>query len=275
MHAHSDQMISNEKTIALVPTMGFLHQGHLSLMRKALRHADHLVVSIFVNPTQFGPEEDLKLYPKNISKDIELLKKEKVDILFLPAAEELYHEQFQTYISLEKLPSHLCGISRPIHFRGVATIVAKLFNIVKPHIAVFGLKDYQQFIIIKQMVKDLHFNIKIIGTQTAREPDGLAMSSRNTYLTPEQRIFAPTLYKSLNKAQQMLENGNNDSSVIIKAAAELIKAFPESEIDYISICNPETLVDMKKIDRPALMALAVKIGSTRLIDNMILNPPEK
>ena len=275
MHAHSDQMISNEKTIALVPTMGFLHQGHLSLMRKALRHADHLVVSIFVNPTQFGPEEDLKLYPKNISKDIELLKKEKVDILFLPDAEELYHEQFQTYISLEKLPSHLCGISRPIHFRGVATIVAKLFNIVKPHIAVFGLKDYQQFIIIKQMVKDLHFNIKIIGTQTAREPDGLAMSSRNTYLTPEQRIFAPTLYKSLNKAQQMLENGNNDSSVIIKAAAELIKAFPESEIDYISICNPETLVDMKKIDRPALMALAVKIGSTRLIDNMILNPPEK
>lgn len=272
MQEHSDLMRSLGKTIAFVPTMGFLHEGHLSLIRKGRELGDNLVVSIFVNPAQFSPEEDFELYPRTLDRDFDLAEKSGADVIFTPDEKELYPRNFQTYVELEKLPNHLCGISRPTFFKGVATVVAKLFNIVKPHVAVFGEKDYQQLIIIRRMVRDLNFEINIVGVPTLREPDGLAMSSRNTYLTSEQRINALCIYKALKKAQELLKNGINDAANIINAASELIKSHMGTTIDYITICDPETLVDMETIDSPALMALAVKIGKTRLIDNMMLNP---
>jgi len=231
-----------------------------------------MVVSIFVNPTQFGPGEDLESYPRNFERDLELLQNQGVNAVFTPETKEIYGRKFQTYVTLENLPNYLCGASRPSHFRGVATVVAKLFNTVKPHVAVFGLKDYQQLVVIRQMVRDLDFGIEIIGASTVREPDGLAMSSRNNYLTAEQRISALSLYKSLHKAKELIDSGIRDAVTIIDAATELIQSYPETDIDYIAICDPETLIDIKAIDRPVVMALAVKVGKARLIDNMILNP---
>jgi len=272
MQERSDRIRCQGITIVFVPTMGFLHEGHLSLMREGKKHGEDLVVSIFVNPKQFGPGEDLEAYPRDLERDLELVRKEGVNAVFTPNAGEIYGERFQTYVELEKLPNHLCGISRPVFFKGVATVVTKLFNIVKPHVAVFGQKDFQQLTVIRQMVRDLNLDITIIGSPTVREPDGLAMSSRNTYLTPEQRLSALSLNKSLKKAQTLVENGLRDADEIIDAAAALIRSHPETEIDYISVCDPETLDDLATIDRPALMALAVKIGKARLIDNMILKP---
>jgi len=272
MQARSDQMRKDSQRIALVPTMGFFHEGHLSLMREGRKQGDDLVVSIFVNPTQFGPGEDLDSYPGNLERDFELAKKENVDAVFVPDKQELYPERFQTYVRQEKLPDHLCGLSRPVHFQGVTTVVTKLFNIIKPHVAVFGRKDYQQLIVIRQMVLDLNFDIEIIGSPTTRESDGLAMSSRNTFLTSRQRDSALTLYQSLQTAQKLVENGEKNSKTLIDTASNLIKSCPETDIDYIAICDPDTLDDMAVIDRPALMALAVKVGKTRLIDNMILRP---
>ena len=270
MQKHSDRMRSLGKTVAFVPTMGFLHEGHLSLIRKGCKLGDYLVVSIFVNPSQFSPGEDFESYPRNFDKDLKLLQKEGVDVIFSPNEDELYQDGFQTYVELKNLPNHLCGISRPIFFRGIATVITKLFNIVRPHIAIFGQKDYQQLAVIRRMVRDLNFNIKIVGYPTVREPDGLAMSSRNSYLTPEQRINALSLYKSLNQSKKLVESGIKEAKRIIDVAYALIKSHPETTIDYIAICDPETLADMETIDRPALMALAVSIGKTRLIDNMIL-----
>lgn len=272
MQRYSDLARQERKTVAFVPTMGFLHEGHLSLMKKGRELADILVVSIFVNPAQFGPNEDLATYPRNIERDLELLIKESVDIAFIPDGKEIYPDGYQTYVELNNLPNHLCGLSRPVFFRGVATVVSKLFNIVKPHFAVFGRKDFQQLLIIKQMVKDLNLDIEIIGAPIVREKDGLAMSSRNSYLSPEQRIHALFLYKALKKAGEILKNGVRDSSKIIEEATTLIKSCPDTSIDYIKICDPETLEDIKMIEKPALMALAVKVGKTRLIDNMTLNP---
>ena len=272
MQARSDKMRRQFKTIVFVPTMGFLHEGHLSLIRAGHKHGDDMVVSIFINPAQFAPGEDFESYPRDFERDLELLQKEDVDAVFIPDDKEIYGKRFQTYIELEKLPNHLCGISRPIFFKGVATVVAKLFNIVKPHVTVFGQKDYQQLIIIRQMVRDLDFDIEVVGAPTVREPDGLAMSSRNNYLTPEQRISALSLYKSLQKARALVESGIQDANKIINAATELIQSHPGTEIDYIVICDTETLDDAKTIDRPVLMALAVKVGRARLIDNSILNP---
>ena len=272
MQVRSDKKRSQGKTIVFVPTMGFLHAGHLSLMREGKKYGDDIVVSIFVNPTQFGPSEDLESYPRNFERDLELLNKEVVNAVFAPEAVEIYGEKFQTYVELEKLPNHLCGLSRPTFFKGVATVVTKLFNIVKPHVTIFGQKDYQQLTLIRQMVCDLNFDIKVVGAPTVREPDGLAMSSRNTYLTPDQRISALSLNTSLKKAQRLVESGLQDAAKIIDAAAKLIRSHPETEIDYITICDPETLDDMNTIEKPALMALAVKIGKARLIDNMILKP---
>jgi len=272
MQRHSDQLRYQGRSIALVPTMGFLHEGHLSLIRKGRTLCDDLVVSIFINPTQFGPGEDLEAYPRDLSRDIYLLKKEYVDVLFLPDAEELYTEGFQTYVELEKLPKHLCGLSRPTHFKGVSTVVTKLFNAVKPHFAIFGQKDYQQLIIIKRMVIDLNFDTEIIGFPIVRETDGLALSSRNAHLTDEQRPAALTLFKSLKKAEELVENGINDPATIIDAASNLILSYPETSIDYIKICDTKTLEEMVIIDREALMAIAVKVGKTRLIDNMMLHP---
>ena len=239
-------------------------------MRKGRELGEDLIISIFVNPAQFGPQEDFESYPRDLEKDLQFAGKEGVDAVFIPDRLELYPEGFQSYIELEKLPNHLCGLSRPIFFKGVATVVAKLFNIVKPHIAIFGEKDYQQLTVIRRMVHDLNFDIEIASGPTVREPDGLAMSSRNNYLTPKQRPSALTLYKSLVKAKDLLKNGVKDTGEIIQAATKLIASRPETRIDYISICDPESLDDIKTIDKSALMALAVNVGKTRLIDNMIL-----
>lgn len=256
--------------MAFVPTMGFLHQGHLALMKKGRELADVVVAGIFVNPAQFGPNEDLASYPRNIERDLELLEKERVDIVFVPDAKDIYPEGFQTYVELKNLPNHLCGLTRPVLFMGVTTIVSKLFNIVKPHFAVFGQKDFQQLLIIKQMVCDLNYDIEIVGVPTVREKDGLAMSSRNSYLSSGERIHALSLYKSLKKAVEMIETGVRDSSKIIKEATDIINSCSDTSIDYINICDSETLDSIEIIDRPALMALAVKVGTTRLIDNMTL-----
>ncbi|MES0446138.1 MAG: pantoate--beta-alanine ligase [Desulfobacterales bacterium] len=275
MQARSDRMRRQFKTIVFVPTMGFLHEGHLSLVREGKKRGDDLVVSIFVNPSQFAPGEDFESYPRDLDRDLEILQEEGVDAVFNPDVKEIYGEEFQTYVELEKLPNHLCGISRPIFFKGVATVVAKLFNIVKPHVTIFGQKDFQQLVIIRQMVRDLGSDIEVVGAPTVREPDGLAMSSRNAYLSPEQRTSALSLYNSLQKAQELIENGIQDATIIIDAAAELIQSRPETQIDYIVICDPETLSDIQTIDKPVLMALAVKVGKARLIDNMILNPQQE
>jgi pantoate--beta-alanine ligase len=259
------------KKIGFVPTMGYLHEGHLSLMRIAREVCDLVVVSIFVNPSQFAPHEDFNAYPRDFQRDSDMSKKEGVDILFAPEVHELYPEGFQTYVSLEKIPVHLCGVSRPIFFRGVATVVTKLFNIVKPHTAVFGKKDYQQFLVIRRMAYDLHMDIEILGAETIREHDGLAMSSRNIYLTKTQRTSALSLNKALKAAQKDVESGINNASQIIRKTKEFISSHPETQIDYVAICDPETLEAIQVINQPVLMALAVKVGSTRLIDNMILN----
>ncbi|RLC25406.1 MAG: pantoate--beta-alanine ligase [Deltaproteobacteria bacterium] len=275
MQEYSDRTRRLDKTIAFVPTMGYLHEGHLSLIRKGRKIGDCLVVSIFVNPVQFAPGEDFEDYPRDLERDLELARKNGADVVFTPDDKKIYSNRFQTYVNLKELPNHLCGISRPIFFSGVATVVTKLFNIVKPHFAIFGQKDYQQLVIIRQMVCDLNFDIEIIGADTVREHDGLAMSSRNVYLTSGQRNSALCLYKSLQKAQALLCSGINDSEKIIDSASEIIKSGTNTAIDYIAICDPNTLIDMKKIDRPALMALAVKVGKTRLIDNTIINPQKK
>ncbi|MCD6273650.1 MAG: pantoate--beta-alanine ligase [Deltaproteobacteria bacterium] len=272
MQSLADLIKREKKRIALVPTMGFLHKGHISLMKEGLEHAEFLVISIFVNPTQFGPGEDLESYPRNFERDAALAEKAGVNVIFAPDAKEIYSAHFQTYITLQDLPHHLCGISRPDHFRGVATIVTKLFNIVKPHAAVFGQKDFQQLAVIKQMVSDLNLDIKIIGAPIIREDDGLALSSRNVYLSPAERLPALSLFKALNNSQRLLESGVTDASKIISEAVELIDSYRETVIDYIAVCDPETLTDIKRIEKPVLMALAVKVGKTRLIDNMVLEP---
>ncbi|MGA8021183.1 MAG: pantoate--beta-alanine ligase [Desulfobacterales bacterium] len=270
MQERAENLRRDGRRIACVPTMGFLHDGHLSLMRIAKRRADVLVVSIFVNPAQFGPEEDFETYPRNLERDLDLCAKENVDIVFTPKTAALYPDGYQSYVKLEHLPHHLCGLSRPVFFTGVATVVCKLFNIVHPHIAVFGEKDYQQLLIIRRMVKDLNINTEIIGAPIVREKDGLAMSSRNAYLTPDQRPAALTLYRSLVQARKRVETGERNAAQILNEARDLITSQPETDIDYLSICDPETLIDVERIDRTALMALAVKVGKPRLIDNTIL-----
>jgi pantoate--beta-alanine ligase len=271
MQLCADSARFERKKIALVPTMGYLHEGHLSLVRIARKICDLLVVSIFVNPSQFAPHEDFDAYPRDFQRDYDMIEAEGVDIIFAPETDELYPAGFQTYVSLEKIPTHLCGISRPTFFRGVATVVTKLFNIVKPHKAVFGKKDYQQLLVIRRMTSDLHMDIDIIGGETIREHDGLAMSSRNTYLTKAQRASALSLNKALKSAQAAIESGITNASRIITQAKEFISSHPETHIDYVTICDPETLEDIQLINRPVLMALAVKVGSTRLIDNITLS----
>jgi len=259
------------RTLAFVPTMGFLHAGHLSLMHTAREHGDILVVSIFVNPTQFGPGEDLEAYPRDIERDLDLLEEVGADIGFIPEPDDIYSPGFQTYVTLEHLPNRLCGLSRPVHFRGVATVVTKLFNIVQPHTAVFGQKDYQQYVIIKRMVKDLGMDIRVIGAPTVREPDGLALSSRNAYLNPAQRESAPCLYRALTRAARMVQEGVRDTREIIARSAAFIEGHDGMRIDYIAIVDPETLENVTRIDRPVRMALAVKVGKTRLIDNLLID----
>lgn len=262
------------QTIAFVPTMGYLHQGHLSLIKKGRELADILAVSIFVNPAQFGPDEDYEIYPRDPEKDSALAAEIGTDVLFMPERQDLYPSGYETYIRQTNLPDHLCGLSRPVHFTGVMTIVAKLFNIVKPHYAVFGEKDYQQLAVIRKMTYDLNFDIKIIGAPTVRESDGLAMSSRNKYLTAQQRQSALNLFRVLKDAEQMAAKGETRPQVLAEKALDTISSAPETVVDYVKICDPETLEDVSVIDRPVLMALAVKIGQTRLIDNTLLSPKQ-
>lgn len=259
------------QTISFVPTMGFLHEGHLSLLREGRKKGDCLVLSIFINPIQFGQGEDLDAYPRDTEKDLALAEKEVVDFVFMPNADELYNTRFQTYVQLEKLPHYLCGVSRPAHFRGVATVVTKLFNIIKPHVAIFGQKDFQQLAIIRQMAIDLNFDIEIMGIPTVREKDGLAMSSRNAYLTRDQRASAICLFKSLGNASVLVKNGERKPNVIIDKTVGFISAYKDARIDYVALCDPVTLENVVTIDGPVLMALAVFMGKTRLIDNMVLD----
>jgi pantoate--beta-alanine ligase len=275
MRERSRTIRQRGQTIAFVPTMGFFHEGHLSLMRLGHRSADHVVVSIFVNPTQFGPSEDFEAYPRDLGRDTELARGEKVDTLFLPTANEIYPPGFQTFVRLEKLSSRLCGQSRPVHFAGVATVVTKLLHIVEPHVAIFGQKDFQQWVIIRQMVLDLNMDVKIIGAPTVREPDGLAMSSRNTRLSAQQRTIAICLSAALKAARQMVATGVRDAQSIRQSAVRTIISHADVAIDYIALCHPETLEEVTAVSGPTLMALAVKVGKTRLIDNVLLNPSEK
>ena len=270
MAALSQKWHQAGKIIAFVPTMGYFHQGHLSLIGEGKKQGDVLVVSLFVNPIQFGPKEDLAAYPRNLQRDASLAEKEGTDVLFVPEEKEMYPEGYQTYVEVTQLTKYLCGVSRPGHFKGVTTVVAKLFNIIRPHIAIFGLKDYQQYIVIKRMVRDLNYPIKIIGCPIVRETDGLAMSSRNVYLTSEQRPSALSLYKSLNIAQEMVNKGERKAKNIIKAVSIFIQKHPYTKIDYVKLCHPETLEDLEEIKERALLALAVKVGKARLIDNTIL-----
>jgi len=259
-----------EKKITFVPTMGFLHEGHVALMREGKRRGDYLVVSIFVNPTQFGVGEDYEDYPRDLEGDAEKVSSAGGDIIFAPSVKEMYPSGYQTFVAVEKVTQNLCGASRPTHFQGVTTVVAKLFNIVKPHVAIFGEKDYQQLVTIRQMTRDLNFDIEIIGMPTKREEDGLAMSSRNKYLSSEERKQALCLVSALNQVEKLFQGGEKNSKKLIARAAEIIRVQPAAAIDYVKVCHPETIEDLEWIDDRALMALAVKIGKTRLIDNRVL-----
>jgi pantoate--beta-alanine ligase len=256
-------------TIGLVPTMGFLHEGHLSLVRMARKKCDYLVVSVFVNPTQFGPSEDLRRYPRNLKRDLRLLRKEGVDLVFNPSVKAMYPEDFRTYVEVHEWSKILCGASRPVHFRGVTTIVLKLLNILKPDMAVFGRKDYQQAIIIKKMVKDLNLNVRILIGRIVREPDGLAMSSRNIYLSKAHRNNAVVLYESLKWLRQAYIKGLRDPKLAENKMAMMIKN-KQGKIDYIAIVDKNTLEPVGKLKKGTLAALAVFFDRTRLIDNTVL-----
>jgi len=263
------------KTVGFVPTMGCLHEGHLSLIRRAKKENDNTVVSIFVNPKQFSPREDFSRYPRNKKHDEYLLQKEKVDIIFYPSAEEMYPHRYLTYVEVERLSSILCGQFRPGHFKGVATIVTKLFNIVMPDTAYFGQKDAQQAVIIAKMADDLNFPLKIKILPTVREADGLALSSRNRYLDPQQRRDAVVLFKALQQARRMIRAGARDAAGIKRTMATTIRKKPSvSSLDYIAIVDAKTLAPVRRIQKnKILIALAVRIKATRLIDNCIVTAP--
>lgn len=258
------------KAIGFVPTMGALHEGHLSLIRKACQENDCVVVSIFVNPVQFGPKDDFKKYPRNFKRDTFLCKSEGVDIIFYPDARSMYAADYKTYVNVEDLSNSLCGKFRPGHFRGVATVVAKLFNIVQPVRAYFGQKDAQQVTIIKKMVGDLNIPVQIRVLSTLREDDGLAMSSRNSYLSPVERSEAQVLSGALDLAKDLIRKGSRDSLLIIRKMRRLIKQKKSASVQYICVVNPETLEPIEKIKDKVLIALVVYIGKTRLIDNIMV-----
>jgi len=272
MQAWSAAKKREGKTISFVPTMGYLHKGHVSLLEIGKPLSDELVLSIFVNPTQFGPNEDLDAYPSNIRNDLDLAQQAGVTAVFLPDKNEMYGPNYQTRVSLDHLPQYLCGRSRPVHFGGVATVVTKLFNIVMPDVAVFGKKDFQQLAIIRQMVKDLDFNIQIIGGEIIREEDGLAMSSRNAYLTPEQRTSAVCLSKAIRLLKQRVAKGIRSVPDLVKEMEAFILSFEYTRIDYIELCNPRTLEPVETVQAETLVALAVEVGKSRLIDNALIEP---
>lgn len=258
------------KMIGFVPTMGYLHEGHMSLINAAKKQTDIVVLSIFVNPLQFGPDEDYAKYPRDMERDEEMLNKEGVDVVFYPDNDMMYPEGYSTYVNVKNITENLCGMSRPAHFDGVATVVTKLFNIIDPDIAYFGQKDAQQAAIVKRVVGDLNMGILIKVLPVIRESDGLAMSSRNAYLDDRERKDAAVLYNSLRKAEELFNNGESRAQVIIKHMEGLIRDKETAKIDYIKVVDAQSLKDIKMIKDEALVALAVYIGKTRLIDNTIL-----
>jgi pantoate--beta-alanine ligase len=256
--------------VGLVPTMGYLHEGHLSLVRRAWEECDHVAVSIFVNPTQFGPREDLSKYPRDLDRDLRLLEPLGVDLVWMPTAETMYPPGYQTWVEVEGITRLLEGSMRPGHFRGVTTVVAKLFNAVQPHKAYFGQKDAQQAAVIRQMTRDLNFPLEIVVCPIVREPDGLAMSSRNVYLDPEQRKAATVLSRSLRAAQQAYENGERDAEKLRGKMKEVLAGEPLADVQYVSCADYDTLEELETVTGKALLSMAVFIGKTRLIDNLIL-----
>jgi len=256
--------------VGLVPTMGYLHEGHLSLIKQARTENLTVLASIFVNPTQFGPNEDFERYPRDYSHDLTMLEKEKTDLVFMPSVAEMYPPNFNSWVEVDKITARLEGASRPGHFRGVTTVVAKLFNIVQPSRAYFGQKDAQQTLVIKKMVADLNMNLDVITCPTVREPDGLAMSSRNSYLTSEERQAATIVPQALNLASQLWSEGEKDADKIRQGMTDLIKQQPLAAIDYVSIADTETLEELDQVKPSALVSLAVKIGKPRLLDNVVL-----
>jgi pantoate--beta-alanine ligase len=258
------------RRIALVPTMGFLHEGHLSLLREGRRRGDLLVLSLFVNPTQFGRGEDLESYPRDPGRDAEMARSVGVDLLFAPEAQDMYPSGYATFVEVEGLTANLCGRSRPGHFRGVTTVVCKLFTIVQPHVALFGEKDFQQLAVIRRMTTDLNLPVEIVGMPIVREADGLAMSSRNSYLSPEERRQALALSDSIRLARAAVRQGERDAAALQALVAGRIGREPDANIDYVQICHGGTLQDVEKIDRDSVLLLAVRIGRTRLIDNSYL-----
>ncbi|MBM4165376.1 MAG: pantoate--beta-alanine ligase [Ignavibacteria bacterium] len=273
MQSLSGSLRLKEKKIAVVPTMGSLHEGHLSLIRIAKQNADIVIATIFVNPVQFSPNEDFNKYPRNIERDIALIQKENADVVFTPSLEEIYPKNFETYVTTEKSSTVLEGKFRPTHFKGVTTIVAKLFNITKPHVAIFGQKDAQQVFIIQKMIRDLNFDIHIVVAPIVREHDGLAMSSRNVYLNVQERNDATVVFQSLQYAEQLITNGEFNTFSIKNAMKKMISSKRTvTEIDYISIANAETLdeLDMILLNSKTLISLAVRLENTRLIDNIVI-----
>nr|WP_242839817.1 pantoate--beta-alanine ligase [Syntrophorhabdus aromaticivorans] len=269
MQALSDEL-RKDKRIAFVPTMGYLHEGHLALARKARELADIVAVSIFINPTQFGPQEDLAKYPRDFDRDAKLLEQEKTDIIFYPDAKEMYPQGYATYVQVRELQNHLCGKSRVGHFVGVATVVAKLFNIVKPHFAVFGQKDYQQLKVIERMVRDLNMDLEIVPYPTVREKDGLAMSSRNAYLNPEEREKALLIYEAMTRVESLVRSGVRDASKLRENAEQILTSRDGVTVEYVSIADTDTLEEVDQVEHKALLAIACHVGKTRLIDNTIL-----
>lgn len=260
--------------VGFVPTMGYLHEGHMELVYRARAENKSVAVSIFVNPTQFGPREDFTTYPRDIERDLSMLRDAKVDVVFMPDSEEVYPEGFSTWVDVENVTKRLEGAIRPGHFRGVATVVAKLFNIVEPVRAYFGQKDAQQLVVIKKMVSDLNMNLEIVDVPTVREFDGLAMSSRNVYLDPDEREAATVLYRALVKARKLWERGERNAELLRSEMTSLIQSEPRATIDYVSIADTISLEEIDALDRSVLISLAVKIGRTRLIDAMNLEKQE-
>ena len=257
-------------SFGLVPTMGALHEGHLSLIRRAKAECEHVGLSIFVNPTQFGPSEDLSKYPRDLDRDLKLLEPLGVDVVWMPVPEDVYPPGFQTWVNVENVSTPLEGAHRPGHFRGVATVVAKLFNAFTPDKVYFGQKDAQQAVVIKRMVRDLNFPLEVVVCPTLREPDGLAMSSRNVYLNPEERQAATVLYRALSAAKKEFDSGQRDAELLRSILSSTIAAEPLAREEYVSAADPETLAELEQVENGVLLSLAVRIGKTRLIDNFLL-----
>lgn len=270
MRARAEDLRRDGRRIAVVPTMGALHEGHLALLRAARARADIVILTIFVNPTQFGPGEDLARYPRDEAGDIAKARGAGIDLAFCPEAAAMYPEGAQTFVEVRELQQPLCGASRPGHFAGVATIVTKLFHLTQPHLAVFGEKDYQQLAIIRRMVRDLDFEIEIHSVPIVREPDGLAMSSRNAYLSAEERAAALALSKGLAAAESAFAAGERDAAALIAAARRVVDAEPRMRVDYLELRDAAELTPLSRVERPAVLAVAAFVGTTRLIDNRVL-----